>query len=84
MSATITIQQLNRDLADKVLAEAKQNPSAFAGKFVGIANGKVVIITDRMDEIGARLRQAEPDRSKTFWIEIGPDGTEVHHIWGGF
>ncbi len=82
MSATI--QQLNRDRADSVIQEAKQNPHAYAGKFVGIANGQVVVIADRMEEIGPRLRQVEPDRSKTYWIEIGPDGSEVHHIWGGF
>jgi hypothetical protein len=79
-----SIQKLNREAADNVLREAKANPQAYAGKFVGIANGQIVVIADRMEEIGPRLRQVESDRSKTFWIEIGPDGAEVHHIWGGF
>ena len=80
-----TIQQLNRDLADKLVEEAKQNPqSPYAGKFVGIANGQIVVIANRLDEIGPQLRQAEPDRTKTFWIEIAADGSEVHYIWGGY
>jgi hypothetical protein len=42
-----SIQQLNRDLADKIVEETQQNPqSAYAGKFVGIANCKVIIVTD--------------------------------------
>ena len=42
-----TIQQLNRDLADKLVAEAKQNPqSPYAGKKVGIAHGRVVVVSD--------------------------------------
>ena len=84
MSATNAIQQLNREAADKVLQEAKDNPQVYAGKFVGIASGKVVIIANRLDEIGPRLRQVEPDRSKTYWIGIGADGSEVQYIWGGF
>ncbi|MBI3821151.1 MAG: hypothetical protein HY289_00555 [Planctomycetes bacterium] len=85
MSATTTIQQLNRELADKIVSEAKRDPqSPYLGKFVGIANGDIVLIADRMNELGPRLRQAEPDRSKTYWIEIAPDGSEVYHIWGGF
>jgi hypothetical protein len=83
MSATI--QQLNRDLAGEVVEEAKRDlQSPYRGKFVGIANGQIVLVADRLEEIGPRLRQAEADRSKTYWIEIGLDGTEVYHIWGGF
>ena len=82
MSATTTIQQLNRDLADKLVAEANQNPqSPYAGKKVGIANGQVVIISDDWDEVGSRLRQSEPDSSKRFCIEIGADYSGVHVIW---
>ena len=44
MSALTPIQQLNRDLGDRVLAEAQQNPQAYPGKYVGITNGQVVIV----------------------------------------
>ena len=58
MSATNSIQQLNCELANKPIEKAKQNPSALAGKFVGIANGKVVVVSDDLDELGRQLEQA--------------------------
>lgn len=40
MSATKTIQEQNRELAQKLADEGRDNPqSPYAGKFVGIANG---------------------------------------------
>src|ERR1700722_393410 len=84
MSATTAIQQLNRDLADKLVEDAKQNPSAFKGKFVGIANGKLVVVTDDLNELGRALLQATSDPANGFWFEVGRDYKEVHEIWEGF
>ncbi len=81
MSTSNSIQQLNRDLADKLVEDAKQDPSAFAGRFVGIVNGKVVVVTDDLNELGQRLRQADPDPASGFWFEVGRDYNEVHEIW---
>ena len=76
-----TVQQLNRELADKIAAEAKWNPLAYPGKFVGTANGQVVIVTDDLDEVDRRLDEVEPDASKTFIAEPGLDTNKVHEIW---
>ena len=81
MSATNSIRQLNCELADKLIEEAKQNPSALAGKFVGIANGQVIVVTDDLDEVGRQLEQAEPDARKTCVVEPGLDLNQVHEIW---
>lgn len=81
MSATTTIQQLNRDLGDKVLADAQQNPQAYPGKYVGIANGQVVIVTDNLDDLVRCLDRAESDATKTFWVEVGRDYSKVCEIW---
>ena len=81
MSSTKTIQERNRELGEKVLEEARQNPQAYPGKFVGIANGKVVVVTDELDELGRCLRQADPDPANCFWFEVGRDYREVHEIW---
>jgi hypothetical protein len=75
------IEKLNREVGDHVVAEAQRNPNAYGGKFVGIANGKVVVVTDDLDELGRGLEQAEPDPARTFWIELGVDYTQVHEIW---
>ena len=83
MSGARSVQDLNRELAAKINEEARRNPqSPYACKFVGIANGQVVVVADDPDEMSRRLRQIEPDPSKCFGVEASRDYTEVHEIWG--
>ena len=82
MSATTTIQQLNRELAEKMNEEALRNPQSLnAGKFAGIANGQVVVVTDNWDDVVRQLRQVEPDPAKCFCIELGRNYSEADEIW---
>ncbi|MSQ94306.1 MAG: hypothetical protein EXR98_07090 [Gemmataceae bacterium] len=82
MATATSIQQLNRDLADKLVEEAKLDlPSWPLGKFVGIANGHVIVVSDDLDEIVSQLERAEPDPSRTFVVEPGRDYTKVCEIW---
>jgi hypothetical protein len=82
MSNSNTVQERNRVLARAINEEARTNPnSPYAGRFVGIANGQVVTVTDDLDELVRALRQAEPDPQKTFSIEAGIDYDEVQEIW---
>lgn len=82
MSAAKTVQELNRELAQKLVDEGRQNPqSVYMGKFVGIANGQVVAVADDWDELARRLRELEPDPSKTFGVEVGRDYEVVEQIW---
>ena len=82
MSARSTVQDLNRELARKINEEARQNPqSPYANKFVGIANGRVVVVADNFDEMIRRLRQAEPDPTKTLGVEASRDYNVVEEIW---
>jgi hypothetical protein len=75
------VQRLNEELADKINQEARNNPtSPYAGKFVGIANGQVVVVADNLDEMARRLRKAEPDNRKCFWVEASRDYDEVIEI----
>jgi hypothetical protein len=83
MSDASSVLERNRELARKINEEARRDPqSPYAGKFVGIANGQVVVMADNLDAVVQRLRQIEPDRSKTLWVEASRDYTEVHEIWG--
>lgn len=76
------VQELNRKLAEKINEEALRNPqSPYANKFVGIANGKVVVVADEFDEMIQTLRQIEPDPAKTYGVEASEDPNEVHEIW---
>jgi len=83
MPVANTVKDLNRQLAHQINQEARSNPqSQYAHKFVGIANGQVVAIADDLDEMTRRLRQAEADPGKCFWVEASRDYDEVHEIWG--
>jgi len=83
MSGADTVQELNRELARQINDEARRNPqSPYANKFVGIANGQVVVVADDPDEMSRRLRQIEPDPSKCFGVEASRDYSIVEEIWG--
>jgi hypothetical protein len=82
MSPAGTVQDVNRELARRINEEARANPqSPYANKFVGIANGQVVVISDDWDDLARRLRQAEPDPAKCYALEASRDPNEVHEIW---
>ena len=82
MSDSNSIRELNRQLALKINEEARRDPqSPYANKFVGIANGQVVVVADNEDEVYHRLRQLEPDNLKCFIVEASRDYNEVEEIW---
>jgi hypothetical protein len=82
MSSNGTVRQINEALARRINEEARRNPqSPYANKFVGIANGQVVVVADEFDEMIERLRQVEPDPRKTFGVEASRDYDEIHEIW---
>ena len=83
MSATNSVNDVDRDLARRINQDARSNPqSPYANKFVGIANGQVVAVADDLDEMTRLLRQAEADPRKCFWVEASRDYDEVHEICG--
>lgn len=82
MSVADIVKDRNRDLARQINQDARSNPqSPYANKFVGIANGQVVVVADDLDEMTRQLRQAEADPQKCFWVEASRDYGEVHEIW---
>jgi hypothetical protein len=83
MAADRTVQDLNRELARQINEEARQNPqSPYAHKFVGIANGQVVVVADDPADMSRRLRQIEPDPRNCFGVEASRDYGKVEEIWG--
>lgn len=82
MANSNTIEDLNRELAKKINHEARANPqSPYSGKYVGIANGKVVVVADNWDDLILRLRQVEPDPQKILALEADADYDTVQFIW---
>ena len=83
MPYTGPIFERNQELARQINEEALKNPnSPYANKFVGIANGQVVVVADTEEEMSQRLRQIEPDLSKVFGVEASRDYSKVVYIWG--
>ena len=77
-----SIQQTNQELARQINDEARCNPqSPYAGEFVGIADGSIVVVADTLDEVARQLQQSQPDPSRTFCIEAGLDYDAAAEIW---
>lgn len=85
MSDADSVRELNQKLAEKINEEARRDPqSPYANKWVGIANGQVVVVADDPDEMERRVREIEPDLSKVLGLEASLDYSEIHEIWGLF
>ena len=83
MSGARTVQDLNRELADQINQEALRNPqSPYAHKFVGIANGNVVVVADGAEEVSRRLRQIEPNPNNCYAVEASRDYGAVEDVRG--
>ena len=76
------VQKANRELAERINDEARNDPgSPYSGKFVGIANGKVVVVTDDPEHLYHRLAEIEPDPRRVFGVDAGHDPTKIEYVW---
>jgi hypothetical protein len=70
MSEYDEVYKLNTELAEQIQGEIDRNPnSPYAGKWIGIAKGQVVIVSEDTDEIFARLAEIEPEPLLRFIVE---------------
>ncbi|MCE9530058.1 MAG: hypothetical protein K8T89_02805 [Planctomycetes bacterium] len=82
MPTSTEILKLNERLAEQVEAEARANPqSPYVGKFVGIANGRVVAIADDEDEVDRMLDEIEPDPRRVFIVDTNRDPNQIEYFW---
>jgi hypothetical protein len=82
MSTLEEVQKLNRELAERINKEARSNPqSPYAGKYVGIVNGQVVVVTDDAESLYYRLKEIEPDPRRVYGVDAGHDPNKVEYIW---
>ncbi len=72
----------NERLARQINQLARHDPSSpYSGKFVGIANGQVVVVADTWREVADRLRQVEADPNKCYCLDASADYDRVDEIW---
>jgi hypothetical protein len=74
----------NRELARRINDELLRDPnSPYAGKWVGIANGQVVVVGDSWEEVDKRLDEIEPDSFRTLCVEgVGVTEEEENATYG--
>jgi hypothetical protein len=73
--------RLNCAVAQRINREALEDPSSpYAGKFVGIANGEVVLVGDDVRTALSRLRELEPNNRRRCLIEASRDYSRVEHV----
>jgi hypothetical protein len=69
------------ELARRINREALADPSSpYAGKFVGIVNGVVVLVEADLDTALSRLRALERNNRRTCLIEASRDYSRVEHV----
>lgn len=82
MSLPNSSRQANEELARRINQEARANSqSPYAGKFVAIAKGQVVFVTDNLDELGRRLEQLAFGPGEVLCVEASYDYDKVQYIW---
>ncbi|MBO0696908.1 MAG: hypothetical protein J2P46_00805 [Zavarzinella sp.] len=75
-----SVRTTNERLARKIRREGKQPASPYADKFVGLANGEVVVVADSLDDVSNRLRKIEPDPSKCYIVDVAADYDRVYEV----
>jgi hypothetical protein len=76
------VRRRNEELARRINEEALANPqSPYAGKFVGILNGQVVVVADDLDEVNRRLQGLSADTAAMRIVEASRDYSKVEYIW---
>ena len=70
----------NARLARKIRRESKQPGSPYTNKFVGIANGEVVVVADSLNDVSNRLRKTEPDPARCYIVDVAADYDRVYEI----
>jgi len=76
-------QKQNEELARQINREARANPnSPYAGKWVGLLNGQVVVVADTLEEALTKLDEIEPDRFKGMVFDASADYDTPQEIWG--
>ena len=75
-------QRQNWEVARDLSRQTRANPdSPYAGKYLGIAAQKVVVVADSWDELHARLNDLGCDRNERVGIEASADYDRPVMLW---
>jgi hypothetical protein len=75
-------EQRELEMARTVTRDARANSlSPFARKYVGILDGKVVVIADSPEEGLQQLRKIDPDPARGLLVDTSVDYDAEHEVW---
>lgn len=73
--------RINEELARRINHEARANPqSPYAGKFIGIANGQVVVVADSLSVLGRQMDELPYEPGETYCVEASRDCDKVYTL----
>ena len=82
MSTLEEEQEKARILSRQINHEARSNPhSPYAGKFVGILHGQVVVVADTLDEVAETLERLEEDPHRRNFVDASADYDSKRDVW---
>lgn len=82
MPGSLANHNRNIELAREINREARRNPaSPYADKYVGIAQGKVIVVSKSLEEVLAALNEVAADRDDGLVMETSADYEGPHEIW---
>jgi hypothetical protein len=82
MSTLEEEQEKARILSRQINHEARSNPlSPYAGKFIGILHGQVVVVADTLDEVAEILERLEEDPHRRYFVDASADYDSKHDVW---
>jgi hypothetical protein len=78
-----SVSQQDLELARSVSREARADPnSPYAGKYIGILDGEVVVIADSPEDGLRELRKFGADPNEGLLVDTSVDHDVLHEIWG--
>jgi len=82
MSTLEEEQEQTRLLSRQINHDARSNPhSPYAGKFVGILHGQVVVVADTLDKVAEVLECLEGDPHRRYFVDASADYDSKHDVW---
>jgi uncharacterized protein YlzI (FlbEa/FlbD family) len=75
-----SIADINRELGEQVLQDAKRDPKKYPDKYVGIANGKVVVVSNDLNETVEQMALVESNPANCYFVNTKYDYTKPYHI----
>ena len=77
-----SVGDANDRLATQINREARENSkSVYARKYVGIANGKVIVIAGTLREVDLRLDEVETNPANCRIVDTIGDYETIQEIW---